>query len=78
MDSLRDWVADVFFPEEFFYATLATLDRGKLSEGEVIQGINLFSYLIHTYITYFFKKIRGVDTGRGPGGHGSTSFFTLM
>ena len=38
VDSLRDWVADVFFPEEFFYATLATLDRGKLGEGEVIQG----------------------------------------
>ena len=39
VDSLRDWVADVFFPEEFFYATLATLDRSKLENGEVKQGI---------------------------------------
>ena len=37
--SLRDWVQDVFFPEEFFYATLATLDRNKLEKGEVKQGI---------------------------------------
>ena len=37
--SLRDWVQDVFFPEEFFYATLATLDRNKLEKEEVKQGI---------------------------------------
>ena len=36
--SLRDWVQDVFFPEEFFFATLSTLDRGKLGEGQVDQG----------------------------------------
>jgi GTPase involved in cell partitioning and DNA repair len=38
VESLRDWVQDVFFPEEFFFATLSTLDRGKLGEGEVVQG----------------------------------------
>ena len=36
---LRDWVQDIFFPEEFFYATLATLDKNKLRMGKVDQGI---------------------------------------
>ena len=46
IDSLRDWVQDVFFPEEFFYATLATLDRNKLTEGEAVQGKYLFFHLL--------------------------------
>lgn len=46
VDSLRDWVQDVFFPEEFFYATLATLNREKLMDGEVLQGNEKFDVLI--------------------------------
>lgn len=38
MQNLRHWVKDVFFPEEFFYATLATINKSELREGRVEQG----------------------------------------
>ena len=58
VDSLRDWVQDVFFPEEFFYATLATLDRNKLTEGEIVQGM-FFTFL--SFLKLFTKDVRCSD-----------------
>ena len=41
IDLLREWVQDIFFPEEFFYATLATINRNELAKGKVVQGKSL-------------------------------------
>ena len=51
VQNLRNWVQDVFFPEEFFYATLATMDKAELKKGNVIQGLK-FEQIFY----YFFKK----------------------
>ena len=39
VENLRNWVQDVFFPEEFFYATLATMNKAELKKGNVIQSL---------------------------------------
>ena len=50
-------VQDVFFPEEFFFATLSTLDRGKLGEGEVVQGKSKIQLKME--VIKFSKNLKG-------------------